>query len=84
VADEYTPGKAHEELVELIWANVPAWDYPTDVDRLAEAIDRYWLTAHDREVAAKAVTDFAALVLPTDLYRKAQEHANTIREGGKG
>ena len=50
MSDEYTPGLVHEELVELIWANVPAWEYPTDVDRLAEAIDRYWLREHDAKV----------------------------------
>ena len=43
-----------------------------------EEFDR-WL----REARAKAVTDFALVYLPTDLYRKAQEHANNIREGGE-
>ena len=52
---DYTPGKAHEDLVELIWAHMPGWDYPTDVDRLAEAIDRYFLPKH----GAKVLEDWA-------------------------
>ena len=54
-----------------------------DLDDIYNAGFDRWLTAHDAEVAAKAVTDFALVYLPTDLYRKAQEHANTIREGGE-
>jgi hypothetical protein len=73
VADEYTP-----TTDEIRKGYIGEPDH--FMDPLVGAEFDRWL-ADER---AKAVTDFAALVLPTDLYRKAQEHANTIREGGKG
>lgn len=57
-------------------------DRPSDVGCVAEAIlDSKWLTAHDREVSARAVMDFATHYLKHADWVKARQHANNIREG---
>lgn len=72
MSDEYTPTT---EVVRDEWVHLEGFIIPDGVPKREAAFDR-WLAAHDREVAAKALTDVA-----DDLESRGYESFDRLTVG---